>query len=217
MIFKRNIEKRIFTSLILFLFLYIIYRSNFILTYFLILIGIYSVLEFSKLMKKILSSDLKNLLLNIFFISYTFLLCLVFIIFSNITHLKILLFIILFGCIFSDIGGFVFGKIFRGPKLTKISPNKTISGSIGSFLFSYFIIQILIFKFLGNFSINILFISLSLSFACQIGDLIFSFIKRKAKVKDTGNLLPGHGGILDRLDGILIGLPVGLIAFFLFL
>jgi len=112
--------------------------------------------------------------------------------------------------------GLFFGKIFGGPKLTKISPNKTISGSIGSFLFSYLIIQMLMFKILGDFSIKIILISLSLSFACQIGDLFFSFIKRKAKVKDTGNLLPGHGGVLDRLDGILIGLPVGLIAFFLF-
>ena len=112
-------------------------------------------------------------------------------------------------CIFTDIGGYIFGKTFKGPRLTKISPNKTISGSIGSFIFTFLIVGILMFYFTGKFNLKIFILSFFTSLACQIGDLFFSFLKRKAKVKDTGNILPGHGGALDRLDGILFGIPAG--------
>tara|TARA_B100000941_G_scaffold61620_1_gene40675 strand:+ start:215 stop:604 length:390 start_codon:yes stop_codon:yes gene_type:complete len=120
-----------------------------------------------------------------------------------------MLFILLFGCIGSDIGGYIFGKTFKGPKLTSISPNKTISGSIGSFIFTFLIVGILMFYFTGKFNLKIFILSFFTSLACQIGDLFFSFLKRKAKVKDTGNILPGHGGVLDRLDGIFFGIPAG--------
>tara|TARA_B000000532_G_C18667871_1_gene319721 strand:- start:103 stop:492 length:390 start_codon:yes stop_codon:yes gene_type:complete len=120
-----------------------------------------------------------------------------------------MLFILLFGCIGSDIGGYIFGKTFKGPKLTSISPNKTISGSIGSFIFTFLIVGILMFYFTGKFNLKIFILSFFTSLACQIGDLFFSFLKRKAKVKDTGNILPGHGGALDRLDGIFFGIPAG--------
>ena len=115
-------------------------------------------------------------------------------------------------CIFSDVGGYLFGKIFRGPKLTKISPNKTISGTIGSFALSLlpiFIINIKSFYFF-NFPVsvkNILFCIL-VSFVCQSGDLFISYFKRLNKVKDTGKILPGHGGLLDRLDGIIFVIPI---------
>ncbi|MDA8783213.1 phosphatidate cytidylyltransferase [Candidatus Pelagibacter bacterium] len=112
-------------------------------------------------------------------------------------------------CIFTDIGGYVFGKIIGGKKLSKISPNKTISGSFGSFIFS--IIPLLLFL---NFSYleleyNSYFIifSLLISLISQVGDLFISFLKRKAKIKDTGKILPGHGGFLDRMDGIIFALP----------
>ena len=101
----------------------------------------------------------------------------------------------------------------KGPKLTKISPNKTISGAIGSIIFTILSISFISNIFFKNFSLKILIISVVISLSCQIGDLFFSLIKRKAKLKDTGNFLPGHGGVLDRLDGILIGVPVGLIIF----
>ena len=127
----------------------------------------------------------------------------------------IIIFILLI-CIFSDIGGYVVGKSVGGKKLTKISPNKTISGSIGSFLFSLFPIGIYgllsiitnqeYFKFaLKN---EVIIFCLILSLTCQIGDLLISYFKRKAKVKDTGNILPGHGGILDRIDGIIFGVII---------
>ncbi len=211
---KINTINRIITSVILFALLYLIYSFDIALVYFFLLIGIFSVIEFSFLIKKIVKSKRKKFFINSFFILYIFSFCAIFLIFSNFIQLKILIFIILFGCVFSDIGGFVFGNIFKGAKLTKISPKKTISGSLGSLIFSYMIIQIFTFSILGVISYEILLISIVTSIACQTGDLFFSFLKRKAKVKDTGNFLPGHGGILDRVDGILLGLPAGLIFFF---
>ena len=119
-------------------------------------------------------------------------------------------------CSFSDIGGYVFGKFFKGKKLTKISPNKTISGSIGSFIFSlipYFVFKIIFLNsnvYFLSFTENLLFnilISLFLSFVCQIGDLFISYFKRLSHLKDTGKILPGHGGLLDRIDGIIFAIP----------
>ena len=115
-------------------------------------------------------------------------------------------------CIFSDIGGYVVGKNIGGKKLTKISPNKTVSGSIGSFLFSLFPLGILMLLGLDdNFFERMVFSCLLISLACQLGDLIISYFKRLAKVKDTGNILPGHGGMLDRIDGVIFALPTLLI------
>ena len=109
----------------------------------------------------------------------------------------------------SDIGGLVVGKTFKGKKLTKISPNKTVSGSIGSFIFSLFLIPIF-FEYLTNYDLLTLsIITLMISLTSQMGDLLISFLKRKAKVKNTSDLLPGHGGILDRIDGIIFSIPVG--------
>jgi len=112
-------------------------------------------------------------------------------------------------CICSDTGGYIIGKKIGGKKLTKISPNKTISGSIGSFCFS--ILPLLIFsnfdKYEYFYSVNNFLFCLELSLVCQLGDLFISFLKRKAKVKDTGKILPGHGGILDRIDGIIFAIP----------
>ena len=119
--------------------------------------------------------------------------------------------IILCICILSDIGGYVFGKVIGGKKLTKISPNKTISGSLGSFIFS--ILPVLLFN-LQNYTgvsfevlpINIAF-CLIVSLVCQLGDLLISYFKRLNKVKDTGTILPGHGGLLDRIDGLIFAIP----------
>ena len=119
--------------------------------------------------------------------------------------------IILCICIFSDIGGYVFGKVIGGRKLTKISPNKTISGSLGSFISS--ILPVLLFNlqnytgvFFEILSINIT-LCLIVSLVCQLGDLLISYFKRLNKVKDTGTILPGHGGLLDRIDGLIFAIP----------
>jgi len=113
-------------------------------------------------------------------------------------------------CICSDIGGYIIGKKIGGKKLTKISPNKTISGSLGSFCFS--MLPLLVFNNFDKFeyylySIDNFLFCLKVSLVCQLGDLFVSYFKRKAKVKDTGRILPGHGGILDRIDGIIFAVP----------
>jgi phosphatidate cytidylyltransferase len=108
-------------------------------------------------------------------------------------------------CIFSDIGGYIIGKSIGGKKLTKISPNKTVSGSIGSFLFSLFPLGIMM-VLEQDLEDRVVLFCLSLSLACQLGDLIISYFKRLAKVKDTGKILPGHGGMLDRIDGIIFAI-----------
>ena len=118
-------------------------------------------------------------------------------------------------CIFTDIGGYIFGKTFKGPRLTKISPKKTFSGVIGSFLMAL-LSGLIYVKYLGKKSgilletdpIFIILLILFISLTSQIGDLIISYFKRKAKLKDTGNILPGHGGILDRIDGIIFVMPI---------
>jgi phosphatidate cytidylyltransferase len=112
-------------------------------------------------------------------------------------------------CFFTDIGGYIFGKTFGGKRLSKISPNKTITGTIGSFIFSV-IPLIIIFNtnYLDlEFNINNILFSLLVSLVSQLGDLFISYLKRKAEVKDTGRILPGHGGVLDRVDGIIFAVP----------
>ena len=209
---KKNLKKRIYTSLMLLFLFFLTIKSNFILVFTLIVLGVLSLLEFFNINKKILKNKSYLIISNLFFIIYVFLFCFMFLFFSNYIQLKIILFTLLFGCIASDIGGFVFGKILKGPKLIKISPNKTISGAVGSLLLTSIIMSISFFYFTENFSYNILIVSIITSLACQSGDLFFSFIKRKAKIKDTGNFLPGHGGVLDRLDGIFFGIPLGFLA-----
>tara|TARA_B100000035_G_scaffold146369_1_gene124638 strand:- start:4376 stop:4798 length:423 start_codon:yes stop_codon:yes gene_type:complete len=120
--------------------------------------------------------------------------------------------VILLICISTDIGGYVFGNIFKGPKLTKISPKKTYSGVIGGYLLSIICLNILLksnyflikpFEITFDFFIFILLIS-SVS---QLGDIIISYFKRLSKIKDTGKIIPGHGGLLDRIDGMIFAYP----------
>ena len=123
-----------------------------------------------------------------------------------------LIILVLLICISTDIGGYLFGKIFKGPKLTKFSPKKTYTGMIGSFLlpiFLLFILSFLSFAFNGlyNFNFEILIFTLLLSAVSQLGDIFISYFKRLAKIKDTGNIIPGHGGLLDRIDGMIFAIP----------
>jgi len=116
-------------------------------------------------------------------------------------------------CISTDIGGYVFGKLFKGPKLTKISPNKTYAGVTGSYFFSIIITYFFVKEFnvgLNNDSEFLIWVIL-ISTASQLGDLTISYFKRLAKIKNTGKLLPGHGGLLDRVDGIIFAVPFALI------
>ena len=113
-------------------------------------------------------------------------------------------------CVLTDIGGYVFGKILKGPKLTIYSPNKTFSGLFGSFILSFLSILILIFFDLLNEVnlINFIFFIIFVSAASQIGDILISYLKRTSNIKDSGKIIPGHGGLLDRIDGMLLAFPV---------
>ena len=213
----KNLQKRIYTSIILLLLLFLMMVNNYAMAFFLMLIGIFSVLEFFTIILKIFEKNkMKQFFYNIIFIMYIFSFCTYFLILSSFLHLKILIFMVLLTCVASDIGGFIFGKIFKGPKLTKISPNKTISGAIGSLIFSSLLILMLTYYLTKSFDLYTIIIGCIISISCQIGDLFFSFLKRKSFLKDSGNFLPGHGGILDRIDGILLGIPVGFLTFVIF-
>ena len=212
---SNNLKNRIYTSLILLSLVLMIFNSNIILIYFLIILGILSIIEFTGILKKIPLSIIYTFLANFIFIIYISVFCFMFFFFSNLFGLKTILFILLIGCIASDIGGFIFGKIFNGPKLTKISPKKTYAGSLGSIILTLLVVSSLFFYSTQSFEFNILIIAFATSVSCQIGDLFFSFLKRKAKIKDTGNFLPGHGGVLDRIDGILLGIPIGFLTLIL--
>ena len=131
----------------------------------------------------------------------------------------ILIFLI---CVLTDIGGYIFGNIFKGPKLTNISPNKTFSGVVGSFLFSLSLIFLITFFDYENsfiyheLKINIFILIIFISSVSQLGDILISFFKRKANLKDTGKIIPGHGGLLDRIDGMILAFPFSyIIGFFI--
>ena len=206
---SKNLKKRIITSLFLLSLFILMFVFNEILIFSLIIFGVISILEFLNISRKIFNRYLGLIISNLIFVIYIFIFCIFTVFFSNISYLKIIFFSLFLSCIASDIGGYVFGKIFKGPKLTKISPNKTVSGSIGSFILSCLTFSISIFFFTNSLNYIILLVGIITSLGCQMGDLFFSFLKRKAKIKDTGNFFPGHGGVLDRLDGIFFGIPAG--------
>tara|TARA_B110000211_G_scaffold186119_1_gene211240 strand:- start:4270 stop:4848 length:579 start_codon:yes stop_codon:yes gene_type:complete len=184
-----------------------------------IIISIVAWIEFYALISKIFKKNkTKYKILRFFYksISLFYLFALVYLIFVIETghlNLKIYLLFSVSVAIMSDIGGLVFGKIFKGKKLTKISPNKTISGSIGSLIFSILLIPFNYGILFNENLLSILVITIAISVISQLGDLFISFLKRKAKVKDTSDILPGHGGILDRIDGIIFAIPVGIFLF----
>jgi len=214
-----NIKKRIITSILLISLLIGMFYYTHIMIAFLIIIAIISWIEFYVLISKILK---KNILKDRFFryfyktLSLFYLSGLVYLIFaieSEYSNLKIYLLYSILVAILSDIGGLVCGKTFKGKKLTKISPNKTISGSIGSFIFSILLIPFFYNVQIDQNLLKILLITIIISLTSQLGDLFISLLKRKAKVKDTSNLLPGHGGVLDRIDGIIFAIPLGIFLF----
>ena len=215
-------KKRVLTSLLLLSLLTTMYFYSFIMIISLIIIAIIVWIEFYALLSKIIrKKNFKDKILRFLYktlsLSYLSLLVgLAFAIESHYQDMKVYLFYSILVAILSDIGGLIFGKIFKGKKLTKISPNKTVSGSIGSFIFSLLLLPFFSQE-LVKYSFLILFmITIIISISSQLGDLFISYLKRKAKVKDTSDLLPGHGGFLDRVDGIIFALPVGIILFNLF-
>ena len=212
----KELTKRVITSLVLaIIVLNCLLINNHSWLVLLIVVSLISWLEFFNLTKKIYKKTFPKLTLLI--LSFLVLLLFTYSAYKvRSEHGEIVIIFVLLICIFSDIGGYVVGKSVGGKKLTKISPNKTVSGSVGSFLFSLFPIGIYgLFSIITNNDIfrfalenEVIIVCLTLSLTCQIGDLLISFFKRKAKVKDTGNILPGHGGILDRIDGIIFAVII---------
>jgi phosphatidate cytidylyltransferase len=217
-----ELKNRIVTSIILLLLLLAMYSYSFVMIIALIIIGIITWVEFYALISKIFTKDtFKDKFLRFLYKSgsllyLSLLVYLIFSIESYFLNIKIHLIYSVIVAIFSDIGGLVFGKIFKGKKLTKISPKKTISGSIGSFIFALFLIPIFDNLLIDYDYLTLILITVIISLTSQLGDLFISYLKRKAKVKDTSDMLPGHGGFLDRIDGIIFAIPMGIILFKLF-
>ena len=205
---SRELKKRIVTSVLLFLLAIFCIFTNFF-TLAVMIVSLVVFIEISNMIYRIAGdiSNWKNVIFNIIALFY-----IIFILIPSATglHLEgsVFFLYILFVCICSDIGGYIIGRAIGGKKLIKISPNKTISGSIGSFCFS--ILPLLLFYSFNpskySYSINNFLLCLEISLVCQLGDLFASYIKRKAKVKDTGRILPGHGGVLDRVDGMIFAI-----------
>tara|TARA_Y100000996_G_scaffold376477_1_gene327879 strand:+ start:656 stop:1291 length:636 start_codon:yes stop_codon:yes gene_type:complete len=202
---KKELEKRIYSSLIILpITLFFIIQGSALLLVFLSLFFLATCYEWFKMNKK---NDLVKLFgtIFLFFSFYSA---------FNIREksgIDFFIFIILV-CIFTDIGGYVFGKIFKGPRLTSISPKKTYAGVIGGFLLSLVAgityIKFISSEFLATDYSRLIFGIFLISLISQIGDLIISYFKRKAKFKDTGKILPGHGGLLDRVDGLIFVMPI---------
>jgi phosphatidate cytidylyltransferase len=217
-----ELKKRIITSIFLISLLVLMYLYSFILIIGLIIIALITWIEFYAIISKIFfeeSSYNKTLRFLSKSISLIYLSSLIYIIIIFSTRnpdLRILIFYSILVSIASDIGGLIIGKMLKGKKLTKISPKKTISGSIGSFVFPLFLIPFFLEYFNQYQTITLFFITTAISLISQIGDLFISFLKRKAKVKDTSDILPGHGGFLDRIDGIIFSIPSGLLLFNIF-
>ena len=213
----KEFSTRIFTSIALIFLLVLMLKFSVILISSLLLMFVISWLEFNNLLERIYKKPKINILqkniLKLFLFIYLLFFMKIIIdeFITNQPNISWNLVFVVFICILSDVGGYIFGKTFKGKKLTRISPNKTYAGMIGSF------ILVIIFSVIYSYTISfvdfwiIFIISILISLVCQIGDLLISLLKRKSKLKDTGNLLPGHGGLLDRIDGLLFALPFGLL------
>ena len=209
-----NFQKRFYTSIVLLSIIFLIFKFNIILVYFLIILGIFSILEFMDVTKRLSINLFQLYFINFIFIFYFFIFCLNFFLFSNLAGLKIILLILLLACVASDIGGFIFGKILK----VLINKNKSKQNLFWrTWIYNTFFNNCFIFNLLFRsiIDLKIVIVAIMTSIFCQIGDLTFSFLKRKARLQDTGKILPGHGGILDRLDGILLGVPLGFVTFVL--
>jgi phosphatidate cytidylyltransferase len=190
--------KRIVSSIILIpLAFYFIIQGSFMMIFFTFICFIIAVFEWHMMSKK--KSYYIYGFLFLIFSFYTF--------YELSAKLNSIFYVIII-CSSTDIGGYVFGKIFKGPKLTKISPKKTYAGMIGGYFLSLIIISVII-NFIGFEITPILFLlTILISTVSQLGDILISYFKRLSKIKNTGKLIPGHGGLLDRIDGMIFAFPI---------
>jgi len=208
---KNELTKRVSSSLILIpIVFFVIINGSILFNFFIIISFIITAYEWLKMSKRNIQK-----IFGLSFILFSF-----YTIFQirndfNQDYFHILFIAIV--CISTDIGGYIFGKLLKGPKLTKLSPNKTYSGMIGSFLLAiiftilFFELTFKIFNF--RFELETFIFVLAVSLVSQIGDIIISYFKRLSKIKDTGNIIPGHGGILDRIDGMIFAYPFSYLIF----
>ena len=208
---KNELTKRVSSSLILIpIVFFVIINGSILFNFFIIISFIITAYEWLKMSKRNIQK-----IFGLSFILFSF-----YTIFQirndfNQDYFHILFIAIV--CISTDIGGYIFGKLLKGPKLTKLSPNKTYSGMIGSFLLAiiftilFFELTFKIFNF--RFELETLIFVLAVSLVSQIGDIVISYFKRLSKIKDTGNIIPGHGGILDRIDGMIFAYPFSYLIF----
>ena len=203
---NKDLIKRILSSFILIPFaLFIIIEGSFLFNFFILICFLIALYEWHKM-----SWKKSYYLFGLFFLLFSF--YSVYEIRTGMPGSYEYFIIILLICISTDIGGYVFGNIFKGPKLTKISPSKTYSGVIGGYLLSIVILNLVLNSnfFITKpvqFTFNVFVFILLISTVSQVGDIIISFFKRLSKIKDTGKIIPGHGGILDRIDGMIFAYP----------
>ena len=202
---KNELTKRVFSSLILIpVVLFVIIEGSILFNLFITICFIITAYEWLQMSKLNIQK-----IFGLFFIIISF--YTIYKIRNDFDQDYFYILLITIICISTDTGGYIFGKLFKGPKLTKLSPNKTYAGVIGSFLFSI-IISILFFELMSKihnyiFTEEKIIFVLVVSLVSQMGDIIISYFKRLFKVKDTGNIIPGHGGILDRIDGMIFAFP----------
>ena len=208
---KNELSKRIYSSLILIpIVLYVIIKGSILFNFFISICFIITAYEWLQMSKQNIQKIFGLSFLIISF--YT-----IFLIRNDFDQDYFHILLIAIICISTDIGGYFFGKLLKGPRLTKLSPNKTYSGVIGSFLLAtiitilFFELTLIIFNF--RFELETFIFVLAVSSVSQIGDIIISYFKRISKIKDTGNIIPGHGGILDRIDGMIFAYPFSYLIF----
>ena len=208
---KNELSKRIYSSLILIpIALYVIIKGSILFNFFISICFIITAYEWLQMSKQNIQKIFGLSFLIISF--YT-----IFLIRNDFDQDYFHILLIAIICISTDTGGYIFGKLLKGPRLTKLSPNKTYSGVIGSFLLAtiitilFFELTLIIFNF--RFELETFIFVLAVSSVSQIGDIIISYFKRISKIKDTGNIIPGHGGILDRIDGMIFAYPFSYLIF----
>jgi phosphatidate cytidylyltransferase len=197
-----NFKKRFVVSLLAFPLIYILLYQKLLFNLLILIVFLFCLYEWNKIFKK------RN---PIFFLGLLILLVFLFSLIRiyNIEDFNLKFLWLILITWLTDIGGYIFGKLFGGPKLVKISPNKTWAGALGSLILSQLAFLIFFLDNSYNFNVAIIFIQIFLSVVGQIGDILMSYIKRKNNKKDTSNFIPGHGGFLDRVDGLIWIIIIG--------